>query len=456
MIKRFFFPLSPSFFKLFLSRAKCFSAACCWALTFLYLVTTPVCSAQGPESWPEFRGPHGNGVVTLPGESSGVPVQWSETENVVWKTEIPFLGWSTPVIMDGQIWLTTATPEGNDFYVLTIDQESGEVLRNEQLFHSDNPEALGNEINSYASPSAAIEKGRVYLHFGSYGTACLNTQSGDVLWQRTDLPCRHYRGPGSSVILFDDLLLLTFDGADLQYLVALNKTTGETVWKTDRSTDWPDIDENGEVLREGDFRKAFTTPFLIAQQDRTLLFSQGSYAAFVYNARTGEELWKAEHGAYSPAPGVASYKNLVYIPIGRGAQEVWAMELAKAPAVISGDAKWKIAGKKVPAEPSLLVVDDLLFMLSNDGIVSCHDALTGEEHWSERIGGNYMASPIFADGKLYCAGMRKKTTVLRADRNFEKLAVNELDEGMLASPVVVGSALYLRTRTHLYRIESGK
>ena len=411
--------------------------------------------AAGPESWPEFRGPQGNGIAVSPAETAGVPLTWSEKENIVWKTEIPLQGWSTPIILDGQIWLTTATEEGHDFYVLTLDQESGQILRNEMLFHSDNPEALGNDVNSYASPSATIEKGRVYVHFGSYGTACLDTHTGDILWKREDLPCRHYRGPGSSVVLFEHLLLLTFDGADLQYLAALDKNTGETVWKTDRSTEWPDVDEHGEVLREGDFRKAFTTPHLVVQKERTLLFSQGSYGAFAYDARTGKELWKVAHGAYSPAPCAVSGNNLVYIPLGRGAQEIRAMKLSDSDKPVEEEAVWTIAGKQVPAEPSPLLVNGLFYLLSNDGIVTCLDAATGEEYWSERIGGNYMASPIYADGRIYCAGVRKKTTVLQEGRRFEKLAVNELDEGMLASPVVVGSALYLRTKTHLYRIETG-
>jgi outer membrane protein assembly factor BamB len=420
-----------------------------------HLAFLPVFAA-GPERWDSFRGPYGNGIVAPPGENTGVPLTWSENENIAWKTEIPYQGWSTPVIGGGRIWLTTATVDGHDFYVLSIDQENGQILLNKHLFHSDNPEELGNEVNSYASPTAALEEGRVYVHFGSYGTACLDTATYEVLWTRTDLPCRHFRGPGSSVILFEDLLLLTFDGADVQYLAALNKNTGETVWKTDRSTEWPDIDENGEVLREGDFRKAFTTPFLVREKDRTLLFSQGSYATFAYDARTGKELWKKTHSAYSPAPCPVSGNGFVYIPIGRGVQELWAMKLSGTSSIVEKEASWIIAGKKVPAEPSPLLINGLLYLLSNDGIVTCLDGNSGEEYWSERIGGNYMASPIYADGRIYCAGTRSKTTVLREGKQFEKLAVNELDEGMLASPVVAGSAIYLRTKTHLYRVELKK
>src|SRR5215208_992771 len=138
--------------------------------------------------WPEFRGPFGNGHATAQAadKSARVPTNWSESENVRWKTEIPFHGWSTPVVLDGQIWLTTATDDGHDFYAICVDAATGKILHNKQLFHCESPEPLGNTTNCYAAPSPAIEPGRVYVHFGSYGTACLDTKTGEVLWQRDD------------------------------------------------------------------------------------------------------------------------------------------------------------------------------------------------------------------------------------------------------------------------------
>jgi hypothetical protein len=140
--------------------------------------------------WPEFRGPFGNGHVAA-GEGSspvGLPLTWSEAENIRWKTPIPHRGWSTPVVLGGRVWLTTATDDGHEFFVLCLDAETGQVLHNKKLFHCDKPEPLGNAVNSYATPTAAAEPGRVYVHFGSYGTACLDSTTGDVLWQRQDLP----------------------------------------------------------------------------------------------------------------------------------------------------------------------------------------------------------------------------------------------------------------------------
>ncbi len=263
-------------------------------LTALCAIIASAQVAHAAESWPEFRGPYANGHVQAPGDTAptGLPTHWSETENIAWKTPIPLKGWSTPVVMDGQVWLTTATEEGTEYYAISVDAESGEILHNKLLFTSDDPEPLGNNVNCYASPSPVIEAGRVYVHFGVYGTACLDTNTAEVLWQRTDLPCRHYRGPGSSPILFEDLLILTFDGIDQQYVTALDKNTGETRWRTDRTRVWDDYDENGEPKRGGDLRKSFSTPVVVEQDGKPLLLSVGSSATYGYAPRTGKEIWK--------------------------------------------------------------------------------------------------------------------------------------------------------------------
>ncbi len=254
------------------------------------------------EDWPEFRGPFGNGHATADdAKPAGLPLRWSEMENVRWKTPIPYSGWSTPVVMGGQIWLTTATENGHDFFVLCLDAQSGQVRFDQKLFHVDKPEPLGNTMNGYASPSPVIEPGRVYVNFGSYGTACLDTATMKTIWQRNDLPCRHYRGPGSSLILFEDLLILTMDGVDVQYLAALDKKTGRTVWKTDRTTAWDDLKADGKPFSEGDLRKAFSTPLVIDWQGKPLMISSGSKALYGYDPRTGRERWHVYHGSHTSA-----------------------------------------------------------------------------------------------------------------------------------------------------------
>lgn len=406
--------------------------------------------------WPEFRGPWGNGHVTVPGNTVGLALQWSETENVTWKTEIPFQGWSTPVVLGGQVWLTTATTDGHDFYVLCVDAETGQIRFNEKLFHSDNPEPLGNNVNSYASPSPVIEPGRVYVHFGSYGTACLDTASNTVVWERQDLPCRHYRGPGSSPILFEDLLILSFDGADVQYITALDKKTGKTVWKTDRSTEWHDLDAEGKPKREGDFRKAFSTPLVVDYGGKFQMITLGSSAAFAYDPRTGQEIWKTHNDDYTPAARPVFGNGLVYITTGRRGASLWAVRVDGQGDVTDSHVAWKFTGREVPEEPSPLFLDDLIYMPSNNSIVTCLEAATGTQVWSQRTGGNFEASPIYADGRLYFFNTQGKATVLKPGRVCEILATSTLDSGMMASPAVAGRALFLRTKTHLYRIEAGQ
>jgi outer membrane protein assembly factor BamB len=417
------------------------------------LVMLPAIDGASAADWPQFRGPEGDGHAPL-AASGSLPTRWSESENVRWKTAIDHKGWSSPVVSGGKVWMTTATEEGNDFFVVAVDAQSGEVLVNKQLFHSDNPEPLGNDMNCYASPSPAIEDGRVYIHFGTYGTACLDAETAEVLWERTDIHCRHYRGPGSSPFLYEELLVLTMDGVDVQYVIALDKVTGKTVWKTDRSTAWRDVNEDGEIHREGDMRKAFSTPIIIQVDGKRQLLSVASMTTFAYDPRTGKELWKILLPGYSPSTRPVYSDGLAFVTTGYEETELWAIRPGGEGDLTDSNVAWKIDGPGVPNTPSPLLADGLLYALSDRGMVTCLEAATGEEVWRERIGGNYMASPLYAGGHLYFFSMQGKTTVLKAGRTFEVVGVSELDEGFMASPAVADGDLFLRSKTHLYCIEA--
>ncbi|OQW95218.1 MAG: hypothetical protein BWK77_07865, partial [Verrucomicrobia bacterium A1] len=331
-------------------------------------------AAGAHASWPEFRGPTGDGHV--PATSGTLPTEWSETNHVAWKTPIPHKGWSTPVVLDGRVWLTTATPDGHDFFAVCLDAASGAVRFNGRIFHADNPEPLGNEMNGYASPSPAIEPGRVYVHFGSYGTACLDADTGRAIWQRTDLPCRHYRGPGSSPVMFRDLLILTMDGVDLQYVVALDRKTGKTVWKTDRTAVWNDLGPDGLPLKEGDLRKAYSTPFVGDVNGRPQVFTVGAKAAYGYDAETGKEIWKIVYPQYSGAARPVFSHGLVFVSSGAGKSELWAIRPDGRGDVTSSHVAWK-AVKSIPRIPSPIVVGDLLYLTGEDGGLQCLDVATG-------------------------------------------------------------------------------
>src|SRR5580658_3595056 len=417
----------------------------CWGLA---------ASARG--DWPDFRGPWRDGRANAPGQSNllGLPLHWSETENVKWKTPIPYRGWSTPVILNGQIWITTATVEGHDFFAICVDQETGKILFNEKIFHCDKPESLGAAVNfnCYASPSCVLEPGRVYVNFGSYGTACLDTASFKVLWQRDDLPCRHFRGPGSSPILWSNLLILTMDGIDQQYMVALDKATGKTIWKTDRTAQWNDLDANGQPMGGGDYRKAFSTPIVIDVAGAKQMLSVGTRAAYSYDPGTGRELWKVVTTAYSPPSRPIFDNGLAIFATGNGKSEVLATHVDGHGELPASAVVWR-APRAAPSQTSGTVDNGLLFMVNESGIASCFQTADGAEVWRERIGGDYSASLLYGDGRIYYFSRAGKITVLKAGRTFETLATNQLDNGFMASPAVAGRALYLRTKAALYRIE---
>ena len=408
--------------------------------------------------WPEFRGPTGDGYAPAPGKSktAGYPLHWSDTENVQWKTPIPGRGWSTPAILGGQVWLTTATEDGHDFFVIGLDAKTGQVKFNEKVFHSDNPEPLGNgaSMNCYATPSPVLEAGRVYVHFGAFGTACLDTSNGKVLWQRTDLPCRHYRGPSSSPVSFENLLILTFDGADLQYVVALDKKTGRTVWKTDRSAQWNDENVPGQMARDGDLRKAHSTPLIVTGSGKPQMLSVGAKAAYSYDPRTGHEIWKVNHPDFSVAPRPVYRDGIAYLVTGQGKREMWAVKTDGTGDVTDTAVVWKLK-KSIGKYASPLLIDGLIYTASDESFVTCLDSATGAIVWTERVGGKFAASPLYADGRIYLFDQQGTTLVLKPGRTYETIATNSLPAGFMASPAADGKAFYLRTRTHVYRVEDG-
>ena len=407
------------------------------ALGVLALVA-PVAAAG--ENWPQFRGPSGDGHS----DATGLPLSWSETENVAWKTPIHDRGWSSPVVWQDQIWLTTATADGHQMFAVCVDRQSGKIVHDLKIFDTEKPDHIA-AVASYASPTAVIEAGRVYLHYGSYGTACLDTTSGSVLWTRRDLKCDHHEGPGSSPILFGNLLIFHVDGRDVQYVIALDKATGSTVWKTDRSVDFSPFDPN--------IRKAFCTPIVIETGAGQQLISPGAKGMMAYNPNTGAELWRTRYNGWSLTPRPVFGHGLVYFINDYEKPELVAVRPEGHGELADSNVAWKIS-KGMPSRPSPLLVGDLLFIVNSDGIASCVDAKTGETIWKNRVGGNFSASPIYADGRIYLCDEGSVTTVIEPAREYKVLSVNKLaGEEMFASPAVAGSALFLRSATHLYRIE---
>jgi len=415
------------------------------AATLLVLLCV---TAQAGDGWPQFRGPEGNGHS----DARDLPLNWSETKNVVWKTPIHDRGWSSPVIYGNQIWLTTAAPDGRKLYALCLDRNTGRIIQDLKLFEVAEPQ-YAHPFNTYASPTPVIEAGRVYITFGSPGTACIDTRSFKVLWERRDIECNHFRGAGSSPILFQDLLIMNFDGSDQQFVTALDKRTGKTVWRTKRSIDFQDLEANGKPAADGDFRKGFATPQVAMINGRWELISLGSKAAYSYNPLNGQELWRVEERSqHSASTRPVIGHGMIFYPTGFSTGQLFAVRTGGNGLITDTHVAWKLK-RGVSTKPSILLVDDLIYMISDTGIASCIDAKSGEVVWQKRIGGEYSASPVYADGRVWLFSEDGKTSVIRPGRTFELLAENQLNDGFLASPAISNNAFYLRTRTHLYRIE---
>jgi outer membrane protein assembly factor BamB len=419
-----------------------FAAALCLTISL-------AASSRGGEHWTSFRGPTDQGHC----DSPRLPIRWSETENVVWKTPIPGKAWSSPVIWGDRIWLTNAPEEGTQLHALSVDKSSGKVVFRKRLHFEPGPQYC-HPFNSYASPSPVVEEGRVYMSFGAPFTGCLDSRSGDVIWERTDFVCNHFRGPGASPFIYKDLLILHFDGSDHQYVVAMDKHTGKTVWKTDRSVDFQDIDpETGQPTLDGDLRKGFSTPVIARVDGKDVVISLGSMALYGYEPETGKEIWRVEvRGSHSGASRPVLGHGLVFSPMGSGECPLWAIRPNGRGVVTDTHVVWTY-DRAVPKRSSILLVDELLFMVDDNGVGACVEAKTGKEMWRARIGGNFSASPIHAAGRIYFFDQTGKTTVIEAAPEYQVIAVNQLDDGFMASPAASAGALYLRTKTALYRIE---
>ena len=379
--------------------------------------------------WPQFRGPDGQGHSS----EHDLPLEWSEDKNIAWKVPIPGLGWSSPVIQGDRIWLTTALGEGRSLRAVCLHRKDGRTLNEVEVFLKDNPGRIHSK-NSHASPTPILEDDRVYVHFGAHGTACLSSD-GQILW-RTELKYNHAHGPGGSPTLFGDLLIVSCDGTDVQYVVALDKQTGQIRWKQSR----------------GKGRMAFSTPLLIQEQGVDQLVSTGGDRVVSYDPPTGKELWWFPYDGFSLVPRPVHGLGLVYVCSGYNSPVLYALRLDGRGDLSGSHLAWSLS-KGVPFNPSPVLVGQELYIVSDNGVASCLDARTGKVLWKERLKGNFSASPLAAPERIYFLNEAGETTVLAPGKEFKKLATNSIDGRTQASLAVTNNSIYLRSARFLYRIE---
>ena len=391
--------------------------------------------------WPQFRGPDGQGHS----KEKNVPLEWSDEKNVKWKMAVPGKGFSSPVIFNKQIWMTSAENEGKSLHAICLDKTSGKLIHNIKVITTDNPGPL-HRLNGYASPTPAIDKEHVFVHFGPRGTACLN-KKGEVIWKNTNLDYNVIQGGASSPILHNDVLFLTCDGIDFQFLVALEKQTGKVIWKQDRGH------LEAAAQKRAIAKMSYSTPLIQSVGGTNQLVCSGADHVASYNINDGKEIWWMPYNGFSIV-GRPSYGNSLFYVVGSIRQDhfcVYAIQPGKGQ-LKNKQIKWKYS-KGVPHVSSPILVDTEIYFVHDGGVASCLNAITGELIWNERLGGNYDASPIEIQNRLYFLNREGKTTVLSAGKKFDKLATNQLKGTFKASPAVADEALFLRSDTHLFRIE---
>ena len=379
--------------------------------------------------WPQFRGPTGQGHS----DEQGLPLIWSETTNVRWKAAIPGRGWSSPVVQGDHIWLTTATEDGKSLRALSVDRNSGAILQNVEVFHLKSAK-LTNSKNSFASPTPIVDGDRVYLHFGAFGTACI-TQAGQIVWKTRLEYDNGEHGTGGSPVLYEDLLIISCDGNDVQFIVALDRLTGKVRWKK---------------TREG--YQAYTTPLIVSPPGGDQVISPGAFRAVAYEPRTGKELWQVRYGeGFSNVPTPVYGDGLVFICTGFQQPSLLAIHVDGKGDVTKSKVEWK-TNRGVPLTPSPLLIGNALYLVTDTGVVTCLDAKTGKEYWRARLGGNHSASPIYADGRIYFLSEEGDSVVLAPGKDFKLLATNHIEGRTLASMAVAGGSIFIRSETHLYSI----
>lgn len=391
-----------------------------------------------PDDWPEFRGPTGQGTVT----NGNPPITWSDTKNVTWKQPIPGKGWSSPIVAGGRIFMTTAIEldDGDlSLHAFCHDSATGKRLWDREIFRQDGKTAPKiHQKNSHASATPTFADGRVYVHFGHVGTACLDTD-GKLIWRTTELKYPPVHGNGSSPIVVDNALIFHADGASDAFVAALDRATGKVLWKTDRPVDAPK-------------KFSFCTPLLIEVGGQRQLICPGSDIVSALDPKTGKEIWNVRYSGYSVVPRPVYGHGLIFMSTSFDNPVLMAIRPGGQGDLTTTNVAWTFR-KNMPQTPSMLLIGDEHYTISDKGFASCFDAKSGKLHWQERVGGNFSASPIYANGRIYLQSEEGVGTVLKAGKQFEVLSRNPLNERSLASYAAVGDALIIRTESNLYRIE---
>jgi outer membrane protein assembly factor BamB len=416
---------------------------CLFSVAFLFSFKQ---AGSQDKNWTHFRGSDLNGLAI----SENIPLK-PDSSVIKWKTKIHDNGYSSPVIYNNQIWVTTATSDGKELYAVCTDFQTGKIIYDIKVFTPEEVEGK-HSINTYASPTPCIEKGFVYVHYGSMGTACINTANGSIVWKRSDFKCKHVQGPASSPVIYKNMIILHFEGVDVRYIVALDKSNGKLIWRTDRPSEpYESLTEIG--------RKAYITPIIINVKGRDMLISNGSAVCIAYDPNTGKEIWRVVDGGESTVSMPFTEKGVVfwyagYMLSGEGTK--FTELLAVNPDGNGDITKTNILWKKQDTQSqnqllSPVIKDGLIYTVDTRNKLMCIDAATGKEIWSTHLTANYNASPLYINGNVWFFSVKGEVLVIKAGRKYEIIAENQMDSGIWATPAVLRNSMIMRTQKYLYR-----
>jgi outer membrane protein assembly factor BamB len=404
-------------------------------------------AASQSDNWTQFRGSRSNGLA----ETENIPLKWDESV-IKWKREIHDEGHSSPVVFENQIWVTTAKDDGKELYAVCLDFKTGEINYDIKVFTPLEVDEK-HQLNTYATPTPCIENGFVYVHYGNAGTACINSANGTIVWKNSDFKCKFVQGPASSPVLYKNLVILHYEGVDVRYLVALDKSNGKMIWKSDRPADpYKPLPNIG--------KKAYTTPLIIKVKGRDLLISNGSAVCIAYDPNTGKEIWRVVDGAESTIAMPITENGVVYWYTGfmvAGDGSRYTDFLAVNPDgqgdITATNILWK--KRDALAHNQMLtpvIKDGLIYTVNSRNTMMCIDAKTGEDVWSKHVTSDFDASPLFVKGNIWFFSAKGEVLVLKAGRKYEVVGQNKVDSGIFATPAVLRNSMILRTQNFLYRI----
>jgi outer membrane protein assembly factor BamB len=412
------------------------------SLTGLVLACILWTGMAAGEDWPCFRGPSRQGIS----QEKNVPTEWSPTSNIRWQTPIPGEGWSSPVVSGDRLFVTTALEGGSAFQMICLDRTSGKVIWQKELVRQKAGHKQPN--NSYATPTPATDGRRIYVPV-SDGRILAVSMEGKVEWINSDLDYYSEHGLAVSPILYEDLVIVPFDGSspppntkvgwqvpwDKAVILAVDKSTGRTRWKGSR----------------GSSRIAHVTPQIAAVDGRDQLVSGAGDAIQGFDLKTGECLWTVSSPGEGVVPSVVIGEDLVFTASGFGASRICAVRLGGKGDVTKTHTVWE-SKEDVPKMSSMLYVSSRLYLATETGVAKCFQAATGAVLWRERLGGKFSASPVWAEGKIYFLAEKGKMTVVEDGPTFKIVAQNELGEKCCASPAISQGNLFIRTDKAVYCI----